>query len=72
MSDDEECKSDSEINDQSEVEVVCIVRGIGEEDDSGVETWVFCDRCSNWICEKHLPEDHIYEITDDNFVFLNQ
>ena len=68
MSDDEECKSDSEIDDQSEVEEVCIVCGMGEEDDSGVETWVLCDRCSNWIHEKCVPEDHIYEVTDDDFL----
>ena len=51
-SDDEECKSDGEIDDQSKVEEVCIVCVMGEEDDSGVETWVLCDRCSNWIHEK--------------------
>ena len=54
-SDDEQCKSDSEINDQSEAEEVCIVCGMGEEDDIGVETWVLCD----WIREKRVPEDQI-------------
>ena len=46
---------------------VRIVCGKGE-DDSGVETWVLCDHCSNWIHEKCVPQDYMYDVTDDDFV----
>ena len=68
-------KSDMEESDKSDMEKneneLCIVCGKGEDDDHAVETWVLCDQCNNWMHEKCVPLDHIYDVNDNDFVYHN-
>ena len=46
---------------------LCVVCGLGEEEDEDDEVWVECTKCFNWVHKSYMPPQYLFTVKDEDF-----
>ena len=65
---DEEPANRTNVSDSASEDALCIICGLGEEEDEDEEVWIECTKCLNWVHESCLLPQHPYSSQDKDFL----